>query len=154
MIMISSRLLLAVAILAPVGLFAQLPEGPGKEQTIRLCSQCHEVESAVAVRQDKDGWRQTVQKMVGLGLQVKEDDIRATVDYLAKNFPADPIRKLNVNTATSIELQSALSMRRSQAAAVIEYRAKNGNFKSIDDLKKVPGIDAAKIDAKKERLTF
>ena len=45
-------------------------------------------------------------------------------------------------------------LRRSQAAAIIEYRTKNGNFKSIDDLKKVPGIDPAKIDAKKDRLTL
>ena len=36
----------------------------------------------------------------------------------------------------------------------IVHRDKNGPFKSIGDLKKVPGIDAAKIDAKKDRLTF
>jgi competence protein ComEA len=41
-----------------------------------------------------------------------------------------------------------------EAAAIIEYRAKNGPFKSIEDLKKVPGIDAAKIEARKDRLTF
>ncbi|HKX30835.1 MAG TPA: helix-hairpin-helix domain-containing protein, partial [Blastocatellia bacterium] len=46
------------------------------------------------------------------------------------------------------------SLRRSQAAAIIQYRAKNGKFKSIEDLKKVPGVDAAKIEAKKDRLTF
>ena len=44
--------------------------------------------------------------------------------------------------------------RRSQAAAIIQYREKNGNFKSIEDLKKVPGIDVDKIEAKKDRLTF
>jgi len=59
-----------------------------------------------------------------------------------------------VNRATAIELESRLSLRRSQAAAVIEYRAKHGPFKSIEDLKKVPGIDSVKIDVKKDILEF
>jgi competence protein ComEA len=59
-----------------------------------------------------------------------------------------------VNKAAAIEFESGLSLRRSQAAAVIQYREKNGPFKSIADLKKVPGIDVAKIEAKKDRLVF
>jgi competence protein ComEA len=59
-----------------------------------------------------------------------------------------------VNKCRAIDLESGLSLRRSQAAAVIEYREKNGPFHSIEDLKKVPGIDAAKVEARKDRLTF
>jgi len=36
----------------------------------------------------------------------------------------------------------------------VEYRGKNGDFKSIDDLKKVPDLDAKKVDLKKDRLAF
>jgi len=61
---------------------------------------------------------------------------------------------VNVNTAPAIEMESRLSLKRSQAAAIIAYRTKNGKFKSIDDLKKVPGVDAAKIEAKKVRIVF
>ena len=39
-------------------------------------------------------------------------------------------------------------------AAVIAFRTKNGAFKSIEDLKKVPALDPEKIDAKKDRITF
>jgi competence protein ComEA len=59
-----------------------------------------------------------------------------------------------VNKAAAIEFESGLSLRRSQAAAIIRYREKHGPFKSIKDLKKVPGVDAAKIEAKKDRLIF
>ena len=59
-----------------------------------------------------------------------------------------------MNKASAIELESGLSLRRSQAAAVLAYRAKNGNFKSLDDLKKVPLIDAEKIEEKKDRIAF
>ena len=93
-------------------------------------------------------------KMVALGLKGTEKDLQAILDYLIENFPGDELPPLNVNKATAIELESRLSLRRSQAAAIIRYRTKNGAFKSIEDLKKAPGVDAAKIDAKKDRLIF
>ncbi len=109
---------------------------------------------SVSLRQDRAGWQATIDKMVALGVKGTDQDFRAVVDYLAKNYPAEEMPKLNVNKATPIELESRLTLRRSEAAAIIAYRTKNGNFKSVEDLKKVPGIDAAKIEAKKDRLTF
>jgi competence protein ComEA len=134
--------------------WAQLPDGPGKEETQRVCKGCHELERSLSPRQDRDGWQQTVDKMVALGAEVTAKDYNLILDYLAKNYPGEEIPKLNVNTATAIELESRLTLARSQAAALIEYRNKHGAFKSIDDLKKVPGVDAAKIEAKKDRITF
>lgn len=145
-------ILLAAATAVPA--IAQFPDGPGKDETLKLCSQCHEVERVTSQRMDAAGWQESVNKMVSLGMSGKDAEIRAVVDYLAKNFPADVVPKLNVNKAMAIELESALSLKRSQAAAIVEYRTKNGDFKSIEDLKKVPGLDAAKLDAKKDRLTF
>ena len=69
------------------------------------------------------------------------------LNLLAESIPADEVPRLNVNKATAIEFESRLSLKRSEAAAVIQYREKNGPFKSIADLKKVPGIDPAKIEA-------
>jgi competence protein ComEA len=92
--------------------------------------------------------------MIAFGMKGTEKEFTAVVEYLAKSFPAEEIPKINVNKAKAIELESGLSLKRSEAAAIIEYREKNGNFKSIEDLKKVPGVDAAKIEAKKDRLVF
>jgi competence protein ComEA len=136
------------------GAWAQLPEGPGKEETEKLCKQCHELERSVSLRQDRAGWQTTIDKMVSLGAQGTDKELEAVLDYLARTYPGDEQPKLNVNKATAIELESRLSLRRSQAAAVIDYRTKNGPFKSIEDLKKVPGIDVAKVEAKKDRLAF
>lgn len=147
------RSILLIALVA-VPAMAQLPDGPGKEETTKLCSQCHELERAISQRQDAAGWQETVNKMSSLGMTAKDTEMKAVVDYLAKNFPAEAVPKLNVNKALAIDFESALSLRRSQAAAIIEYRDKNGPFKSLDDLKKVPGLDPAKLDAKKDRLSF
>ena len=48
--------------------------------------------------------------------------------------------------------QSVLSLLRKEAAAVIAYRDKVGGFKTIDDLKSVPGVDFKKIEAGKDRI--
>jgi competence protein ComEA len=133
---------------------AQLPEGPGREATERLCKGCHDLARSVSRRQDRDAWQATLDKMTALGLRAAPQDLASILDYLAKNFPAEEIPPVNVNTAKAIELESRLSLRRSQAAAILAYRAKNGPLKSIDDLKKVPGIDAEKIEAKRDRIAF
>jgi competence protein ComEA len=131
-----------------------LPDGPGKEETQKLCSRCHDLDKSVSIRQDRAGWRRTIEKMMAFGAKGADQEFNAALDYLATNFPADDVPKINVNKAAAIEFESGLSLRRSQAAAIIRYREKKGPFKSIEDLKKVPGVDVEKIEAKKDRLIF
>jgi competence protein ComEA len=47
---------------------------------------------------------------------------------------------VNINTATKEELTSLKGVGDKRAQEIIDYRKKNGNFKSVDDLEKVPGI--------------
>jgi competence protein ComEA len=148
-----SRLSISAALFAAAA-FAQLPDGPGKTETQKLCSQCHELERSISLRQDRPGWQATINKMVDLGAKASDAEIASVLDYLAAHYPAEEVPRINVNQCRAIDLESGLSLRRSQAAAVIEYREKNGPFHSIEDLKKVPGIDVAKVEAKKDRLAF
>lgn len=52
---------------------------------------------------------------------------------------------VNVNTATREQLDSLKGIGPTKAQAIIDYRTKNGPFKSIDDLEKVPGIGPATL---------
>lgn len=52
---------------------------------------------------------------------------------------------VNVNTATKEQLDSLKGIGPTKAQAIIDYRTKNGPFKSIDDLEKVPGIGPATL---------
>lgn len=149
-----SRVIALPLAVAAGSMWAQLPEGSGKAETERICKQCHELERSISLRQDRAGWQTTMDKMIVLGAVGTPKEFQAVLEYLVKNYPADDVPRINVNQATSIELESGLTLRRSQAAAVIEYRTRNGPFKSIEDLKKVPGLDAARIEAKKDRLVF
>lgn len=133
---------------------AQLREGPGKDETEKLCKGCHEVARSVSVRQDRAGWEATMRKMIALGVKGTEAELDAILEYLVRNYPADEVPPVNINKATAIELESGLTLKRSEAAAILRYRKEHGDFKSIDDLKKVPGLDVKKIEAKKERVVF
>lgn len=131
-----------------------MPDGPGKAETQKLCSTCHDLDKSLSLKQDRAGWLRTVEKMVAFGMKSSDAEIGAVTDYLFRSYPADDVPRLKVNEAEAIEFESILSLKRSQAAAIIRYREKHGRFKSIADLKKVPGVDAAKIEARKDRLVF
>jgi competence protein ComEA len=143
----------AASVLLPAA-WAQLPDGAGKAEVQTICTQCHELARSIAPRQDKTGWQATVDKMITLGAKGSDKDFQTVVNYLSTNYPAEEIPRINVNEARAIDLESGLTLLRSQARAIIEYRDKNGPFKSIAELEKVPGIDVAKIEAKKDRLIF
>jgi competence protein ComEA len=134
--------------------FAELPDGPGKVEVEKICQQCHEIQRAIGPRQDHDAWASTVSKMVNLGAVGTNEQFYAIIEYLSAHYPADPLPKINANTARAIEFESAFSMRRSVAARLIAHREKNGPFKSAEDIEKVPGVDAASIEKRKDRLVF
>ncbi|MCS7024417.1 MAG: helix-hairpin-helix domain-containing protein [Bryobacteraceae bacterium] len=131
-----------------------LPEGPGRAEMEKICKGCHEMARSISPRLDRAGWSEKMAKMTAFGMKATEQEYQAVLEYLVRNFPAEEVPKINVNKATAIELESGLSLRRSQAAAVIAYRKQHGEFKSIEDLKKVPLLDPEKIDAKKDRIVF
>ena len=136
--------------------FAQdtLPDGPGKEQTLRLCSQCHEAQKATSVKLTRNGWMETIDKMKALGAQGTDQEFQAILEYLATNFKGEIDRPLDVNTAEAVDLESVLGLLRRESAAFLQYRAKHGHLSSIADLKDLDPAILKKVQAGKERITF
>jgi competence protein ComEA len=130
----------------------EFPDGPGKATFLRTCSRCHSPTNVMANGQDEQGWENTITKMVSLGATGSDEDFSDVLDYLVKNFPPQP--PVNVNNATADQLETGLKLTQKDAEAVVAYRQKSGDFKTLDDLKKVPGIDPAKLDAKKNVIVF
>ena len=60
---------------------------------------------------------------------------------------------VNINTADSSELQSLPGIGPTIAKSIVEYREKNGNFETIEDLKNVTRIGDKTFDKLKDSIT-
>jgi len=128
-----------------------LPDGPGKETFQMVCSMCHAPDAVIGQQGTRQWWQSKVTEMLQEVTDVPEPDVASIVTYLAKNFP---LVKINVNKATAKDLETGLELTSKDSEAIVQYREAKGNFKTLDDLKKVPGLDAVKMESKKDRLEF
>ena len=157
----------AAVVLGAAAFLAQaqdsLPEGKGKAEFTRICSQCHSTVVVTKLRNTEDGWSGVVDDMVSRGAQGTDDEFNRVVKYLAANFgpnspaggakPAAPA-KVNVNQASEKDLSTILGLTAADAQAIVHYRDSAGKFKNWQDLEKVPNIDTAKLAGQKDRIEF
>ncbi len=61
--------------------------------------------------------------------------------------------QININTATKEQLDGLKGIGPTKAQAIIDYRTKNGPFKTVDDLEKVPGIGPATMKDVRKDIT-
>ena len=90
--------------------------------------------------------------MVALGARGTDAELAAVLDYLSTNFKGEAFRPININRATAVDLESVAGLLRKEAAALIAHRTKHGPCKTLEELKKVPGVDFRKIDRRRDRL--
>lgn len=61
---------------------------------------------------------------------------------------------VDINTADAKTLASAITgVGPKRAQMIVDYRAKHGPFKSVDDLAKIKGIGKATVDRNRARLS-
>jgi len=125
------------------------PDGTGKAAMLRVCSACHPPEGVVETMRTRQQWSDVIDQMAQFGAQASDQEFEEILTYLAKFF--SPIR---INAATAKDLENTLDVPAAAAEAIVTYRRDHGAFKTIDDLKAVPGLDAAKVEARKGRLVF
>ncbi|HXA63759.1 MAG TPA: helix-hairpin-helix domain-containing protein [Bryobacteraceae bacterium] len=126
-----------------------LPEAPAKKTVESVCGGCHDLDTAIGERHDKAGWQTVIATMVNRGARASDQEFDAIVDYLAKYFGV-----VNVNKASAKEIEDGLGISTEQSAAIVRYRGANGEFKDLEGLKKVPGLDAKLLEDRKDRITF
>jgi len=128
---------------------ARLPAGPGKAALLKACSPCHGAASAVAQFKTTDEWKKTLDEMAANGAEASDDEWKEILLYVDKHFSL-----ILVNKADAKRLANTLDVAAAQGDAIVRYREERGRITGIDDLKKVAALDAAKVDARKDRLIF
>lgn len=130
---------------------SQLPEGRGKEATVKVCGTCHPADRGASVRLTRAGWQDVIAKMLTLGAKGTDTELQEVLDYLSTHFKGEAMAPLNLNRATSIELEAVVGLLRRESKAWMAARQKTP-CTALEDLKKVDGLDFSKIEKRRDRL--
>ncbi len=63
-----------------------LPDGPGKDIVLKVCTPCHGVSEFSAKRLTRAEWDEKVDNMAARGARASDEEFDLIVKYLAKNF--------------------------------------------------------------------
>ena len=67
--------------------YKSLPDGPGRDVTVRVCSQCHSPEIAAHQTLDAQGWKDLVNQMATNGANATDAEFDTITKYLTTAFP-------------------------------------------------------------------
>ena len=84
----------------------------------------------------------------------KNDSNKTNDKTSSSNDEVKVTGKVSINTASKEELMTLSGIGEAKAGAIIEYREKNGNFASIEDIKNVSGIGDAIFEKIKDNITI
>jgi competence protein ComEA len=126
-----------------------LAPGPGADVFQRICVLCHPPDRIVSVRKTKSEWEEVIDKMITKGAQVTDDNYQQIEDYLLRNYG-----KVNVNKAPKDDLVLVAGVTPAEADAIVKFRTDNGPFADFDAFTKVPGLDAKKLEEKRDAFMF
>lgn len=61
--------------------------------------------------------------------------------------------QVNLNTATTAQLETLNGIGAAKAEAIVDYRTAHGGFKSVDELAEVKGIGDKTVEKNREQMT-
>jgi competence protein ComEA len=126
-----------------------LPPGPEKDRMTKLCVGCHEIDLVVARRHTREEWDGVVEDMIARGTKGTAEELSFVAEYLSKY-----LGKISVNIATAKEVQHGLKISEKDANLIVSWREQHGKFKNSEEVRRVPGLDAAKIGDKRGWMSF
>jgi len=88
--------LLSILLSGEIG-YAQLPDGPHKDTTLKVCGTCHSASIVLGHALTRDQWGEMVSNMISKGAKGTPEEFSQVVDYLAAALPASgagiPVRR-------------------------------------------------------------
>ncbi len=91
----------------------------------------------------RNGGRREVILSVPVSMQTEPTEHSAP---LSQGSTTERTKRVNLNTATEEELITLPGIGEVYARRILDYRAKNGSFSSVDQLLNVPGIGQKRLE--------
>lgn len=113
-----------------------------------ICGSCHATSLVDGLRTESE-WREEVDQMIKIGARGTDEQFARVLRVLART-----LTKVNINTSEPRQIAPVLGLDDAAAAAIVKWRTAKGKFRTLEDLKKVPGVDPVKLEARKDRVMF
>ena len=131
----------------------QAPDKPTDEQAaglfVRMCNECHDAARISSTRRTRTDWEGQIGQMIEKGAKGTDKEFETVIGYLLRTFG-----KVYINSAMADEIVAVLTLSQKDADTIVAYRAANGKFVDFDALKRVPGIDMKKLEARRDAVGF
>lgn len=100
-------------------------------------------------------YAQKVKDQMIIYVSKKGEPVPQSLETLQESAPAQQNQeeKINLNTATEAELQTISGIGAKKAQEIIRFRDEQGPFKTVEELKNVPGIGEKTVERLKDMLT-
>lgn len=100
-------------------------------------------------------YAQKVKDQMIIYVPKKGESVPQPLETLQESAPAQQNQeeKINLNTATEAELQTISGIGAKKAQEIIRFRDEQGPFKTVEELKNVPGIGEKTVERLKDMLT-
>lgn len=100
-------------------------------------------------------YAQKVKDQMIIYVPKKGEAVAQSLETLQESAPAQQNQeeKINLNTATEAELQTISGIGAKKAQEIIRFRDEQGPFKTVEELKNVPGIGEKTVERLKDMLT-
>ncbi|EGO7824252.1 competence protein ComEA [Enterococcus faecalis] len=100
-------------------------------------------------------YAQKVKNQMIIYVPKKGEPVPQSLETLQESAPAQQNQeeKINLNTATEAELQTISGIGAKKAQEIIRFRDEQGPFKTVEELKNVPGIGEKTVERLKDMLT-
>jgi competence ComEA-like helix-hairpin-helix protein len=113
-----------------------------------VCGRCHTTSVFLNKPRSWERWNDVFADMVKRGARGTDDQLARVTAYFVDNLTL-----VNVNTSPADELALVLGVRDDVAQAIVARR-QHQPFANLADLRAVPGVDAAKLEERKDRILF
>ena len=143
--MLRSAFFLPLIPLVAVSLSAQdIPDGAGKDVTLRICTSCHGAEMWASERKWQLDWDRTIASMTEKGLSISDSDYATVLDYLSKNLGTAKSEKPAVAPAPAQSSPGASSPVQ-EARAILKQLIEINTTNSVGDNTKAAEAMAARF---------
>jgi competence ComEA-like helix-hairpin-helix protein len=113
-----------------------------------VCGKCHTTAVFEGKPRGWDRWNDVFADMTQRGATGTNEELGRVTRYFLENLTL-----VNINTSAAEEIAGILGVSDEVAEAIIERRRKQP-FSGLADLRALPGVDSAKLDQRRSRVSF